>query len=293
MTSTTTTKIIQYLSEAHATELALVRTLQAHIAMTPRGRYRTVLDRHLSETRAQAAAIERRLGQLGEGRSLLESTWDATLTLAQGILGQALALSKGPIDVLRGDGGEEKLLKNAKDECATEALEIATYDALEQLARRAGDTATAELAAEHRGQEERMLADLRALIPSLVDDMVRAEVGDDGSYDATTTGAADAARDAGRRGREVADRARATAGDAVREVGERAEEAGDRLGDASTESSNGAQEPWRGYDTHSATEVRRRLARASRPQAERVRAYERAHRDRATVLRAAEQKLNR
>jgi ferritin-like metal-binding protein YciE len=293
MTSTTTTKIIQYLSEAHATELALVRTLQAHIAMTPRGRYRTVLDRHLSETRGQAKAIERRLGELGEGRSLLESTWDATLTLAQGILGQALALSKGPIDVLRGDGGEEKLLKNAKDECATEALEIATYDALEQLARRAGDTATAELASAHRGQEEHMLADLRALIPSLVDDMVRADVGDDGSYDATQTGAADAARDAGRRGREVADRARATAGEAVREAGERVQDTGERLGDSSPGSSNGAREPWRGYDTHSATEIRRRIVRASRPQVERVRAYERAHRDRATVLRAAEQKLNR
>ena len=30
-------KTIQYLNEAHATEQALTRTLQAHIAMTPRG----------------------------------------------------------------------------------------------------------------------------------------------------------------------------------------------------------------------------------------------------------------
>ena len=33
-------KIVQYLNEAHATELALVRDLQAQIAMTPSGRYR-------------------------------------------------------------------------------------------------------------------------------------------------------------------------------------------------------------------------------------------------------------
>ena len=30
-------KLIQYLNEAHATELALVSTLRAHISMTPTG----------------------------------------------------------------------------------------------------------------------------------------------------------------------------------------------------------------------------------------------------------------
>jgi ferritin-like metal-binding protein YciE len=292
MTSPATMKMIQYLSEAHATELALVRTLQAHVAMTPRGRYRQLLERHLRETRTHAGAIERRLGELGEGRSVLESTWDATLTLAQGILGQALALSKGPIDVLRGSSGEEKLLKNAKDECATEALEIATYDGVEELARGMGDEKTAELAAHHREQEERMLAELRALIPELVRDVMRAELGDTGTYDVTRTGAADSVREladaAERRGRQVsrrgraADRARSATAEAVREVGDRVERDG---GDG--------PEPWPDYDRLNASEVRSRLTRASRPQVERVREYERAHKNRSTVLRAAEEKLNR
>ena len=47
-------KTIQYLTEAHATEQALTRTLQAHLAMTPRGAYRTDLERHLRETRSHA-----------------------------------------------------------------------------------------------------------------------------------------------------------------------------------------------------------------------------------------------
>ncbi len=51
------------------------------------------------------------------------------------VVGQALAFSKTPFDLLRGSGGEEKVLKNAKDACATEALEIATYTAIERLAR--------------------------------------------------------------------------------------------------------------------------------------------------------------
>ena len=59
------------------------------------------------------------------------------------------------------------MLANAKDECASEALEIATYDAIEALAETVGDDEIAALARAHRADEERMLADLRALIPTL------------------------------------------------------------------------------------------------------------------------------
>ena len=44
-------KVVQYLGEAQATEDALVRVLQAQIAMTPRGGYRTALEQHLGQTR--------------------------------------------------------------------------------------------------------------------------------------------------------------------------------------------------------------------------------------------------
>ena len=40
-------KIVQYLNEAHATEMGLTRVLQSQIAMTPRGSYRSALERHL------------------------------------------------------------------------------------------------------------------------------------------------------------------------------------------------------------------------------------------------------
>src|SRR4051794_10765680 len=185
--------LIQYLNEAHATEQALVRTLQAHVALTPRGPYRDLLEHHLEETRGHAGAVERRLRDLGAGSSLV----GATLGLAQSVLGQVLALSKGPLDVLRGHGGEEKLLKNAKDECATEALEIATYDALEALAREAGDSTTAELAARHRADEERMLAALRELIPELTYATLAARAGGEPTYSVAETGAADAGGAAG------------------------------------------------------------------------------------------------
>ena len=47
-------KVVQYLNEAHATEQALIRVLQAQIAMTPRGGYRSALEKHLDQTRDHA-----------------------------------------------------------------------------------------------------------------------------------------------------------------------------------------------------------------------------------------------
>ena len=53
-------KVVQYLGEAQASEDALVRVLQSQIAMTPRGTYRTALEKHLDQTRDHAARVGRR-----------------------------------------------------------------------------------------------------------------------------------------------------------------------------------------------------------------------------------------
>ncbi len=119
-------KIVQYLNEAHATEHALVRVLQSQIAMTPRGSYRAALETHLRETRNHAERVGSRSAELRQGGNPLM----AVVGAAETVIGQALALGKTPLDLLRGSGGEEKVLKNAKDAAATEALEIATYTAI-------------------------------------------------------------------------------------------------------------------------------------------------------------------
>ncbi|WP_445149852.1 PP2C family protein-serine/threonine phosphatase [Baekduia sp. Peel2402] len=111
------------------------------------------------------------------------------MTLAESLIGQALALGKTPLDLLRGSGREEKVLKNAKDASATEALEVATYTAIERLARAVVDDETAELAASIRADEERMLARILREIPKLTAAVVGADVGGDGSYDIASTGA--------------------------------------------------------------------------------------------------------
>ena len=194
-------KVVQYLGEAQASEHALVRVLQSQIAMTPRGTYRTALEQHLRQTRDHADRVGQRRRELGHGGNPLT----AAVGAVESVVGQALALGKTPFDLLRGSGGEEKVLKNAKDACASEALEIATYTAIERLARSVGDDETAELAASIRADEEKMLERVLREIPKLTDAVVRAEVKGDPSYDVTTTGAADAVREAG----EAVDRRRA------------------------------------------------------------------------------------
>ena len=94
-----------------------------------------------------------RLEELGEGSNPVQ----AVIGFWEDVIGQTLALSKAPLDLLRGSGGEEKVLKNAKDACATEALEIATYTAIERLARSVGDQETAEAGRFDPRQEEQML----------------------------------------------------------------------------------------------------------------------------------------
>ena len=107
----------------------------------------------------------------------------AVVGLVETVVGQVLALGKTPFDLLRGSGGEEKVLKNAKDACATEALEIATYTALERLAKAVGDDETAKLAASILADEEKMLARVLREIPKLTDAVVGAEVKGEPSYD--------------------------------------------------------------------------------------------------------------
>ena len=151
------------------------------------------------------SASQKRLGELGTAATRSRPA----SALAETVVGQALALGKTPLDLVRGTGGEEKVLKNAKDACATEALEIATYTALERLARAVGDDETAHA---RRLDPRRRGADARRVLkelPKLTDAVVRADVKGDRSYDVATTGAADAVREAGDDGQARPPRRRA------------------------------------------------------------------------------------
>jgi ferritin-like metal-binding protein YciE len=272
-------KVVQYLDEAHATEQALVRMLQSQIAMTPRGSYRTALESHLSETRSHADRVARRLRELGHGANPLHMATDAVQTL----VGQMLAVGKTPFDLLRGSGGEEKILKNAKDTCATEALEIATYTAIERLAKKVRDDKTAELAASILGDEERMYDRVLREVPKLTDAVVRAEVKGEHSYDISTTGAADELRGVAdavtKTARQTVARARRTTRQA-RKVPGVAEVEGQVKGAMASE----GDLPIPNYDELTAEEIVAKLPELSQIDLAKVEAYERKHENRRTII---------
>jgi ferritin-like metal-binding protein YciE len=342
MTTSGKTKIVQYLNEAHAMEMSLVRVLQEQIAMTPQGRYRSALETHLRQTRSHAERLAARRRELQDGFNPI----GAIVGKAQDAVGQALSLAKAPLDMMRGTSGEEKVLKNAKDTCATEALEIATYIALEHLARSLDDDRTAELAVSIRGDEEAMLARIERELPALVHAVVRADIDGRPSYDVTETGAADAVREAAEEAKQTAGKAAQGAKQATRQAARQArrvpgvaqaqgaaqgavaseedlpiaeydaltaEDIVARLPELSqvdlakvavyerkTEGRKTVldridalrgDEPWPGYDEMTAQDIVARLRDGDDALATRVRDYERAHKNRATVLRAAEREL--
>ncbi len=272
-------KIVQYLSEAHATEQALVTVLQSQIAMTPRGSYRDGLETHLRETRDHAVRVKRRVDELGQGGGPIQ----AGVGLIQSVVGQALALGKTPLDLVRGTGGEEKVLKNAKDACATEALEIATYTAIERLASSVGDEATQALAAAIRADEQKMLERILREIPKLTEAVVRSEIRGNPSYDIGKTGAADAARSASESVKGAARDATSSARHAARKarkVPGVAQAEGQIKGALASEGELAIA----GYGKLTAAEIVEKLAHLSQVDLAKIDSYERKHANRTTIL---------
>jgi ferritin-like metal-binding protein YciE len=274
-----TDKIVQLLDEARETELGLVRELQAQIAMTPRGSYRSLLETHLRETRGHAGRLGDRLDELGHGSDPLQ----AIGAVAQTVVGQVLAVGKAPLSLIRGKSGEEKVLKNAKDSCAAEALEIATYLALERLALAVDDARTARLAASIREDEERMLERLHRELPKLADAVVRAEIYGDPSYDLGTIGAVDAVRETTEDVKETA----REAGAGVKRASRQARKVpGVARAEGEIKGARASEEdlPIPGYDDLTAQEIVAKLDDLSQIDLSKVDAYERRHDDRTTVL---------
>jgi ferritin-like metal-binding protein YciE len=165
--NTADAKLIQYLTEAHGKEKELETALAAHIEMAIRPVYKKRLKDHLKETKQHAKLVERRMKKLGA------STLPAK---ANELASRGLAAAKGPLHAIRGTGAAEKQLKNAKTEYSEEHEEIATYTAIEILAKEIGDTETAKLARDIRRQEERMASFLEKQIPVLTKEVVKEEI---------------------------------------------------------------------------------------------------------------------
>ncbi len=279
-------KIVQYLLEAHSNETALIQTLSAHIQIAEPGPYRSGLEAHLHETQVHARRIQQRLRELGAHQNIVA----AGFGFAQNVLTNTLAMAKAPIDLVRGGDRKEKMLKNARDEMMTEILEIATYDALERMARNVGDETTADLVSDIRADEEAMLENLRREIPNLTDAVVRSQVPVRSrpvltKEDLPINNYDDLNAD------EIVKRLKGLSQDELARVQTYESMNESRKTILERVESLQGDEPWPGYDDQTVAEINKALSDAGPSVVEAVRNYERSHKNRSSVLKNTEREL--
>jgi ferritin-like metal-binding protein YciE len=134
-------KLADYVEDAHAMEQNDLKMIDSMISTTDDPQMKEMLEDHKRETKEHERRLRARLDALGRGTSARKQ--------AQAV---GAALLKGVGDVARGD----KAGKNARDGYTAEHMEIAAYQLLERLAKKAGDTETAEVARQNRSDEEQM-----------------------------------------------------------------------------------------------------------------------------------------
>src|SRR5215211_7273633 len=139
-------KLVDYIEDAQALEQNVSRMLESMISTTEDPEIEEMLRHHKEETERQEQRLRERLDALGAGTS----TRKEAQTIA--------AALKEAADQVRGDQAG----KNARDGYTTENMEIAAYQLLERLAKKAGDTETAEVARQNRTEEEAMAQKLDA-----------------------------------------------------------------------------------------------------------------------------------
>jgi ferritin-like metal-binding protein YciE len=134
-------QLLKHLDEAIAMEENVKRMLEGGIALFDDPHIVDLLEHHRAQTEEHALRLRRRLEANGGSPSIVRE--------AVGILG---AVAKLPLDMVR----PEKAGRFARDAYAAEHLEIASYQLLARVARRAGDEETAEIARQNRAEEEEM-----------------------------------------------------------------------------------------------------------------------------------------
>jgi ferritin-like metal-binding protein YciE len=140
-------KLVEYIDDAYAMEQNVLRMLDSMIGTTKDPQTKRALERHKKQTEQQAERLEDCLQEHGSLPSAAKR--------AGGVMA---ALMKSVVDVARSDSAG----RNARDGFATEHMEIASYQMLERVARKAGDKRTAAVARQNREEEEAMARSIGA-----------------------------------------------------------------------------------------------------------------------------------
>jgi len=149
-----------YLADAFAIESQALQLLEQGGAIAGESELRKVLSDHLEETRSQQAAVRARIEARGERPSRFKS----------------VLLRIGGVNLGAFFGAQpDTPAKLAGFAFAFEHLEIAAYEQLLRVARRAGDDETARIAERIVGEERAAAAAIRAQFEPSVDAALRAQ----------------------------------------------------------------------------------------------------------------------
>jgi ferritin-like metal-binding protein YciE len=149
-----------YLADAFAIESQALQLLEQGGAIAGESELRKVLSDHLEETRSQQAAVRARIEARGERPSRFKS----------------VLLRIGGVNLGAFFGAQpDTPAKLAGFAFAFEHLEIAAYEQLLRVARRAGDDETARIAERIVGEERAAAAAIRARFEPSVDAALRAQ----------------------------------------------------------------------------------------------------------------------
>jgi ferritin-like metal-binding protein YciE len=150
----------KYLADAHAIEAQAIQLLSLGPKIAGESGLAAVLSTHLDETRAQQEAVRERLDRRGGRPSRFKD----------------VALRGGGVNLGGFFGAQpDTPAKLAGFAFAFEHLEIAAYEQLQRVARRAGDEETAAMAERIRAEEQAAAAAVREQFEPAVDASLRAQ----------------------------------------------------------------------------------------------------------------------
>src|SRR4051794_17688683 len=174
--------LVKYLNEAFGKEKQLETNLQALIARADNHKaLKKGFQDHLKVTKNQARELQKRIKALGgkaepgpdlPGPDAVSEVGSRVTEVAN----RALAAAKGPVQMLRGTGEADNMLRNVRDAFWNEAEEIGHYNVIESVATKLNDRETVQLAKRFRREEERFQKFLERQINKLAGEVIKQEV---------------------------------------------------------------------------------------------------------------------
>jgi hypothetical protein len=290
----TTDALIPALEDVRQAHVAVADLFRAEMTVTPVGRHRQTLERHVAEVHDHIAGIDDHVRDL-RPRGMLQDTTD----IARGLTKGAARVVALPLDVgaliaagilrARPHASERQLLKNAEAEYAATARALAACRAGQTIAALAQDEEAEDLLASLRRQDEQLLQTLeysvdeqaRALAAAAAADRAKGDGGLAGTAVQAVRTAVDRLFEAAQSGGQQTAR---TAAGAAREMPDATRMAEEVQGAVTREEDL----PVPGYGQLTVREITQRLRSLSQSDLTVVEGYERAHANRTGVLDSIE-----